>query len=141
MPVEDMQKLEEAPKDEVEQLDASAQMAPDKEAVTEVPTEVEAASETTESPVMPVEDMQKEKKELFFELVVLQIIFKITFRILIFVSVTVIILGLVFVTYALISYLSNNATLNMINDQINKIEFLDKGLIDFVFDLFRRIGV
>ncbi|HBD74249.1 MAG TPA: hypothetical protein DC003_01645, partial [Acholeplasmataceae bacterium] len=89
----------------------------------------------------PVEDMQKEKKELFFELVVLQIIFKITFRILIFVSVTVIILGLVFVTYALISYLSNNATLNMINDQINKIEFLDKGLIDFVFDLFRRIGV
>ncbi len=141
MPVEDMQKLEEAPKAEVEQLDASAQMAPDKEAVTEVPTEVEAASETTESPVMPVEDMQKEKKELFFELVVLQIIFKITFRILIFVSVTVIILGLVFVTYALISYLSNNATLNMINDQINKIEFLDKGLIDFVFDLFRRIGV
>ncbi len=141
MPVEDMQKLEAAPKAEVEQTEASAQMAPDLEAVTEVPTEVEATSETTEPPVMPVEDMQKEKKELFFELVVLQIIFKIIFRILIFVSVTVIILGLIFITYALISYLSNNATLNMINDQINKIEFLGKGLIDFVFDLFRRIGV
>ncbi|MGB0345364.1 MAG: hypothetical protein ACPGEA_01815, partial [Acholeplasmataceae bacterium] len=53
------QNINQAPKDEVEQTEASAQMAPDLEAVTEVPTEVEAASETTEPPVMPVEDMQK----------------------------------------------------------------------------------
>ena len=66
MPVEDMQKLEAAPKAEVEQTEASSQMAPDIETVTEVKVEVEATSETTEPPVMPVEDMHKEKKELIF---------------------------------------------------------------------------
>jgi len=29
----------------------------------------------------------------------------------------------------------------MINDQINTIEFLGKGLLDHIFDFYRQIGI
>ncbi len=83
----------------------------------------------------------KKNNGVIGELLILKLLALVVFRTLIFVFAIAFVLGLLFVGYATASYFLNIEALNMINDQINTIEFLGKGLLDHIFDFYRQIGI
>jgi uncharacterized repeat protein (TIGR02543 family) len=83
----------------------------------------------------------KKKHGIIGELFVLKFLSLLIVRALIFLLGVALVLGVVFVGYATASYLLNNETLNMVNDQINSFEFLGKGILDHLFDFYRQIGI
>jgi hypothetical protein len=84
---------------------------------------------------------EKQNKGLIGEFVVLKLLALMLIRTLIFAFAFVFVLGFIFVGYAVASYLMNNETLNMINEQINGFNVLGKGLIEHLFDVFEWIGI
>ena len=83
----------------------------------------------------------KKKHGLIGEFLILKLLALVILRTLIFVFAIAFVLGLLFVGYATASYFLNIEVLNTINDQINTVEFLGKGLLDHLFDLYRQIGI
>ena len=75
------------------------------------------------------------------ELWILKLLALVVLRTLIFAFAIAFVLGLLVVGYATASYFLNIEALNTINDQINAIEFLGKGLLDHLFDFYRQIGI
>ncbi len=84
---------------------------------------------------------EKQNKGSIGEFVVLKLLALMLIRTLIFAFAFVFVLGFIFVGYAVASYLMNNETLNMINEQINGFNVLGKGLIEHLFDVFEWIGI
>lgn len=83
----------------------------------------------------------KKKHGLIGELLILKLLALVILRTFIFVFAIAFVLGLLFVGYATASYFLNLEVLNTINEQINAFEFLGKGLLDHLFDLYRQIGI
>jgi len=84
---------------------------------------------------------QKKHHGAIGELLILKLLALVVLRTLIFAFAIAFVLGLLVVGYATASYFLNIEALNTINDQINAIEFLGKGLLDHLFDFYRQKGI